>query len=77
MSESSSGISKHRIEALTDGIYAVAMTLLVIEHVMRAVMALSQRVVVINTGKPVCQGTPEEVVRDPRVLDCYLGQEKL
>lgn len=52
------------------------LTILLIEHVMRAVMALSQRVVVINSGKPVCEGTPEEVVRDQRVLDCYLGQEK-
>jgi branched-chain amino acid transport system ATP-binding protein len=53
------------------------LTILLIEHVMRAVMALSQRVVVINSGKPVCEGAPEEVVRDPRVLDCYLGQEAL
>lgn len=53
------------------------LTIVLIEHVMRAVMALSQRVVVINSGKPVCEGAPDEVVRDPRVLECYLGQEKL
>ncbi|MBI3446658.1 MAG: ABC transporter ATP-binding protein [Magnetospirillum sp.] len=53
------------------------LTIVLIEHVMRAVMALSQRVVVINSGQPVCEGTPEEVVRDPRVLDCYLGEEPL
>ena len=51
------------------------LTIVLIEHVMRAVMALSHRVVVINSGKPVCEGTPAEVVRDPRVLDCYLGEE--
>ncbi len=51
------------------------LTIVLIEHVMRAVMALSHRVVVINSGKPVCEGIPAEVVRDPRVLDCYLGEE--
>ena len=51
------------------------LTIVLIEHVMRAVMALSHRVVVINSGKPVCEGVPAEVVRDPRVLDCYLGEE--
>ncbi len=51
------------------------LTILLIEHVMRAVMALSHRVVVINTGKLVCTGTPAEVVRDPRVLECYLGED--
>jgi len=51
------------------------LTIVLIEHVMRAVMALSHRVVVINSGKPVCDGPPAEVVRDPRVLECYLGEE--
>jgi branched-chain amino acid transport system ATP-binding protein len=51
------------------------LTILLIEHVMRAVMMLSQQVVVINSGKLVCQGTPAQVVRDPRVLECYLGEE--
>ncbi len=51
------------------------LTIVLIEHVMRAVMALSHRVVVINSGKPVCEGGPAEVVRDPRVLECYLGEE--
>jgi len=51
------------------------LTIVLIEHVMRAVMALSHRVVVINSGKPVCEGSPAEVVRDPRVLECYLGEE--
>jgi branched-chain amino acid transport system ATP-binding protein len=53
------------------------LTIVLIEHVMRAVMALSHRVVVINTGKPVCEGVPADVVRDPRVLECYLGEEAL
>ena len=51
------------------------LTILLIEHVMRAVMALSDRVLVLNYGKVIADGTPEEVTRDPEVLACYLGAE--
>jgi branched-chain amino acid transport system ATP-binding protein len=51
------------------------MTILLIEHVMRAVMALAQKVVVLHHGEIIAQGTPAEVVRDPAVLECYLGEE--
>ena len=52
------------------------LAILLVEHVMRAVMALSHRVVVINSGRYLCEGPPEEVVKDPRVLECYLGGEE-
>ncbi len=51
------------------------LTILLIEHVMRAVMALAQRVVVLNHGQIIANGTPAEVVRDAAVLECYLGEE--
>ena len=53
------------------------LTILLIEHVMRAVMALSHHVVVLNYGKVIARGTPQEVTRDPDVLACYLGAEEL
>jgi branched-chain amino acid transport system ATP-binding protein len=53
------------------------LTILLIEHVMRAVMALAARVVVLHHGEKICDGTPQEVVRDPAVLECYLGEEAL
>ncbi len=50
------------------------VTILLIEHVMRAVMALSQRVVVLHHGEKIAEGTPAEVTRDRAVLQVYLGE---
>ncbi|GIX49086.1 MAG: ABC transporter ATP-binding protein [Candidatus Tectimicrobiota bacterium] len=51
------------------------LTLLIIEHVMQAVMALSQRLVVLHHGEKICEGPPQEVARDPQVIRAYLGEE--
>ena len=51
------------------------LTILLIEHVMRAVMALAAHVVVLHHGEKICEGAPAQVVRDPAVLECYLGEE--
>ena len=51
------------------------LTLLFIEHVMRAVMALAQHIGVLHHGEVIARGTPEAIVRDPAVLECYLGEE--
>jgi branched-chain amino acid transport system ATP-binding protein len=54
---------------------AEGLTILLIEHVMRAVMALAQRVVVLHHGEVIANGVPADVVRNQEVLDCYLGEE--
>jgi branched-chain amino acid transport system ATP-binding protein len=51
------------------------LTILLIEHVMRAVMALASRVLVLDHGIAIAAGTPEAVVRDPAVVQSYLGAE--
>ena len=51
------------------------LTILLIEHVMRAVMALARHIVVLHHGEIIARGAPDEVVRDPAVLECYLGEE--
>jgi branched-chain amino acid transport system ATP-binding protein len=49
------------------------IAILLTEHVMRAVMALSQSIVVVHHGQKICEGLPETVARDPQVIACYLG----
>jgi len=51
------------------------ISLIFIEHVMRAVMALAQSVIVMHHGEVIAQGMPSDIVRHPAVLDCYLGAE--
>jgi len=51
------------------------LTILLIEHVMRAVMALARQIVVLHHGEVIARGAPQEVVRNPAVLECYLGEE--
>jgi branched-chain amino acid transport system ATP-binding protein len=53
------------------------LTIVLIEHVMRAVMALASRVIVLHHGAAIAQGAPEDVVREPAVVESYLGGEAL
>ncbi len=51
------------------------LTILIIEHVMRALMQISDRLLVLHHGEPIAIGTPDAVGRDPRVIDAYLGRD--
>ncbi len=53
------------------------LTILLIEHVMRAVMALASRVLVLHHGAAIAEGAPEEIVRESAVIECYLGAEAI
>jgi branched-chain amino acid transport system ATP-binding protein len=63
------------VEVFRDLNRSDGLTILLIEHVMRAVMALAQNIVVLHHGEIIARGAPAEVVRDAAVLECYLGEE--
>jgi branched-chain amino acid transport system ATP-binding protein len=53
------------------------ISIMMIEHVMQAVMGLSDRVMVLDEGRKISEGTPQEVANDPEVIKAYLGEDYL
>ena len=77
LDEMMAGLRPTEIDELLAVLRAVqreeGLTILLTEHVMRAVMALAQQIVVLHHGQVIARGLSAEIVRDPAVLDCYLG----
>jgi branched-chain amino acid transport system ATP-binding protein len=75
--EAMAGLSHSEIEdilKLLDRLNRRGITIILIEHIMRAVMSFSQRLVVLVSGKKIADGNPQDVIRDPEVERAYLGQ---
>lgn len=60
---------------LIGDIQKTGITQVVIEHDMRAIMRISNKVVVLSSGHKLAEGTPEEIVKNPEVIDAYLGKQ--
>ena len=75
--ESMAGLSQVEVAdivALLIALNGHGVTIILIEHIMRAVMQFSQRLVVLVSGAKIADGAPEVVIRDPQVERAYLGQ---
>lgn len=74
--EAMAGLSHQEVDeilALLLRLNEQGVTIIMIEHIMRAVLAFSQRLVVLVAGRKIAEGNPQKVVREPRVVEAYLG----
>jgi branched-chain amino acid transport system ATP-binding protein len=74
------GLNQSEIDVMIEAIRAVrsqGVTIILIEHVMRATMSLSDRLIVLNFGQQIAEGAPAEIAENPRVIEAYLGEPEL
>jgi branched-chain amino acid transport system ATP-binding protein len=74
--EAMAGLAGGEVDEVLDILFklnATGITIIMIEHIMQAVMRFSQRVVCLDAGRIICEGTPESIVQNPEVQRAYLG----
>jgi branched-chain amino acid transport system ATP-binding protein len=79
LDEAISGLNPSETETVMDLIREIrsrGITVFMIEHIMKAVMGLCDRILVLNFGELIAQGTPDEITKNQAVIEAYLGTEE-
>jgi branched-chain amino acid transport system ATP-binding protein len=74
------GLNPTEVARMIDVVRAIrarGISILMIEHLMQAIMSLSDRIVVLNSGRKLSEGRPDDVARDPAVIGAYLGDAEM
>jgi branched-chain amino acid transport system ATP-binding protein len=74
--EAMAGLAGNEVDEVLQILFKLnetGITIIMIEHIMQAVMRFSQRVVCLDAGKIICEGTPASIVQNPDVQKAYLG----